>query len=88
MDFYFLQSLSKELKIDIERLTREYWEMMILKEISQSKIGDFLIFGGGTALRLAFGSPRFSDDLDFYLRKNFHFLFSKKKSQKLPKSTI
>jgi len=46
MDFYFLQFLSRELKIDIERLAREYWEMMVLKEISQSKIGDFLIFGG------------------------------------------
>jgi len=24
-----------------------------------------LVFKGGTALRLAYGSPRFSDDLDF-----------------------
>jgi predicted nucleotidyltransferase component of viral defense system len=83
MDFYFLQSLSKELKIDIERLTREYWEMMVLREISQSKIGDFLIFGGGTALRLAFGSPRFSDDLDFYLRKKLSFSLFKKEIEKI-----
>jgi hypothetical protein len=83
MDFYFLQSLSKELKIDIERLAREYWEMMILKEISQSKIGDFLIFGGGTALRLAFGSPRLSDDLDFCLRKKLSFTLFKKEIEKI-----
>jgi predicted nucleotidyltransferase component of viral defense system len=83
MDFYFLQSLSKELKIDIERLAREYWEMMVLREISQSKIGDFLIFGGGTALRLAFGSPRFSDDLDFYLRKKLSFTLFKKEIEKI-----
>ena len=85
MDIYFLQSLSKELKIDIERLAREYWEMMVLKEISQSKIGDFLIFGGGTALRLAFGSPRFSDDLDFYLRKKLSFSLFKKEIEKVAK---
>jgi predicted nucleotidyltransferase component of viral defense system len=83
MDFYFLQSLSKELKIDIERLAREYWEMMVLREISQSKIGDFLIFGGGTALRLAFGSPRFSDDLDFYLRKKLPFSLFEKEIEKI-----
>jgi len=85
MDFYFLQSLSKELKIDVERLAREYWEMMVLREISQSKIGDFLIFGGGTALRLAFGSPRFSDDLDFYLRKKLSFSLFKKEIEKISK---
>ena len=85
MDFYLLQPLSKELKIDIERLAREYWEMMVLKEISQSKIGDFLIFGGGTALRLAFGSPRFSDDLDFYLRKKLSFSLFKKEIEKIAK---
>jgi len=83
MDFYFLQSLSKELKIDIERLAREYWEMMVLREISQSKIGNFLIFGGGTALRLAFGSPRFSDDLDFYLRKKLPFSLFEKEIEKI-----
>jgi predicted nucleotidyltransferase component of viral defense system len=83
MDFYFLQSLSKESKIDIERLAREYWEMMVLREISQSKIGDFLIFGGGTALRLAFGSPRFSDDLDFYLRKKLPFSLFEKEIEKI-----
>ena len=46
---------------------------MILKEISQSRLGDFLIFAGGTALRLAYNSPRFSDDLDFYLKKRLNF---------------
>lgn len=31
--------------------------------------GQYLIFKGGTALRLAYKSPRFSDDLDFALLK-------------------
>lgn len=85
MDFEFAQNLAKELKIDIERVVREYWEMIILREISQSKLGDFLIFAGGTALRLAFGSPRFSDDLDFYLRKKFSFSLFKTEIQKIAK---
>lgn len=85
MDFEEAKNLAKELKIDIERIVREYWEMIILREISQSKLGDFLIFAGGTALRLAFGSPRFSDDLDFYLRKNLSFSFFEKEMKKIAK---
>lgn len=85
MDFEEAKNLAKELKVDIERIVREHWEMMILKEISQSKLGNFLIFAGGTALRLAFGSPRFSDDLDFYLRKNLSFSLFKKEIEKISK---
>jgi len=61
--------LAKELKISVNQVVREYWEMLILREIADSKMGDSLIFIGGTALRLAYNSPRFSDDLDFCLRK-------------------
>lgn len=70
MEREIAQNLAKELKINIERIVRE---QMILKEISQSRLGDFLIFAGGTALRLAYNSPRFSDDLDFYLKKRLNF---------------
>lgn len=85
MDFELAQSLAKELKIDIERIVREYWEMIILREISQSKIGDFLIFAGETALRLAFDSPRFSDDLDFYLKKKLPFSLFKSEITRIAK---
>jgi hypothetical protein len=76
-------ALSKELKISIDRLVREYWEMVILREISQGKIGDYLIFVGGTALRLCYNSPRFSDDLDFYLRKKLSFSLFKREIQEI-----
>lgn len=85
MEKTLARSLAKELKIDLERVVREYWEMMILKEISQSKLGDFLIFAGGTALRLAFGSPRFSDDLDFYLNKRLPFSLFESEIKKIAK---
>lgn len=65
LDERFLSELSAKLKIDKERLAREFWEILILNEISKEKWSENLIFKGGTALRLAYGSPRFSDDLDF-----------------------
>jgi len=69
----FAEELAKSLKISVNQVVREYWEMVILREISQSRLADFLIFAGGTALRLAYNSPRFSDDLDFYLKKRLPF---------------
>ncbi|NIS39143.1 hypothetical protein GWN26_16190, partial [Candidatus Saccharibacteria bacterium] len=57
--------LSAELKIDRERITREFYEILILNDMSKLSWSQNLIFKGGTALRLAYNSPRFSDDLDF-----------------------
>lgn len=85
MEKEIAQSLAKELKISIDQVVREYWEMIVLKEISQSKLGDFLIFAGGTALRLAFNSPRFSDDLDFYLKKRLSFSLFEKEVKEIAK---
>lgn len=57
--------LSRELQISPNQIIREGWELGILKELLESSLGKNLIFRGGTALRLAYASPRFSDDLDF-----------------------
>lgn len=59
------ESLSAKLKIAVEQIVREEFEFSLLKSFFESEIGNTLIFKGGTALRLAYGSPRFSDDLDF-----------------------
>ncbi|MCK4447384.1 MAG: nucleotidyl transferase AbiEii/AbiGii toxin family protein [Candidatus Marinimicrobia bacterium] len=64
-----VRKLSKELRIDNERIVREYYEIQLLYEISKEPWSQYLIFKGGTALRLAYKSPRFSDDLDFALLK-------------------
>jgi len=69
MDTFLAQSLSKKLQIDIEQIVREEYEMLFLKSLFESKIGKDLIFKGDTALRLCYGSPRFSQDLDFSLKK-------------------
>ena len=70
MEQILAEKISKELKIDITQVVREYWEIVFLKELLESPYGKYLVFKGGTALRLVYGSPRFSEDLDFSLSKD------------------
>lgn len=44
---------------------REYLQHLFLSYMYQERYADGIFFKGGTALRIAFGSPRFSEDLDF-----------------------
>lgn len=67
MDISIAQALSQKLQISQDYIVREEYEILLLKEIFESKYGLSLVFKGGTALRLAYGSPRFSEDLDFTL---------------------
>jgi len=67
MEFELADDLSKKLQININNIVREYWEMFILDGLYSSVLGTSLIFKGGTALRLIYNSPRFSEDLDFSL---------------------
>lgn len=65
MDRLQLTSWVEKLKISPVEILREEIELMILDKLSQSPLGSKLIFKGGTALRLCYGSPRYSQDLDF-----------------------
>lgn len=67
MDQQLAKDLSQQLGISLEQVVREEYEMLILQKLMASPPGNALVFKGGTALRLAHGSPRFSDDLDFSL---------------------
>lgn len=67
MDQLLAERLALELKIDVTQVVREYWEVVLLNRLFESPGGKNLVFKGGTALRLAYGSPRFSEDLDFSL---------------------
>ena len=70
MDRATAEALSKKTQISMDYLIREEYEMIFLKEIGESEFGSNLIFKGGTALRLVYNSPRFSEDLDFNLIEN------------------
>lgn len=67
MDELLVESLSKRFRIAKEPIIREEYEIIFLQALMSSKLAKKLIFKGGTALRLAYGSPRFSEDLDFSL---------------------
>lgn len=70
MEQIIAENLAKKLGIDILQIVREYYEILILRGISLLKWGKDLIFKGGTAMRLVYGSPRFSEDLDFSITKS------------------
>ncbi len=70
MEQEIAENLSKKLKIDITQIVREFWETIILKGLFDSLEGGTFTFKGGTALRLVYGSPRFSEDLDFSLTED------------------
>lgn len=46
-------------------IIREYFQHVFLSELYKLPAADNLLFKGGTALRIIYGSPRFSEDLDF-----------------------
>jgi predicted nucleotidyltransferase component of viral defense system len=70
MEQLLAERLAQDLRIDVAQVVREYWEVLFLKDLLESPHGRNLVFKGGTALRLAYGSPRFSEDLDFTLLKD------------------
>ncbi len=70
MEQALAERLAEELKIDVTQVVREFWEVLFLKGLLESPHGKNLVFKGGTALRLAYGSPRFSEDLDFALLRD------------------
>lgn len=65
MDKDFALNLAAKIRIDVQQVIREEAELIFLKGLLESPISDRIIFKGGTALRLIYGSARFSEDLDF-----------------------
>jgi len=65
MDKDFALSLAANIGIDVQQVIREEVEVFFLNSLFESPISERLIFKGGTALRLLYDSPRFSEDLDF-----------------------
>jgi predicted nucleotidyltransferase component of viral defense system len=65
MDAYAVNQLSKELHIAPLNIIREAYELEVLDALAKSPLAKKIIFYGGTALRLAYNCPRFSEDLDF-----------------------
>lgn len=60
-----IKNLSETFQIDEFSIFREYLQLVFLSYLYQEREAFEIYFKGGTALRLLFGSPRFSEDLDF-----------------------
>jgi len=60
-----IKKISDNIGIAPLNIVREHFEIEILNVLSKSELSEKIIFYGGTAIRLAYGGPRFSEDLDF-----------------------
>ncbi len=60
-----IQQLSDRYQTTLENIVREYFQHLFLAQLYQEKGSERLLFKGGTALRIVWQSPRFSEDLDF-----------------------
>src|SRR3989344_2647819 len=63
-----LEKLSKQYQMGLfPNIIREYFQHVFLSELYKLPDSQKLLFKGGTALRVIYNSPRFSEDLDFSL---------------------
>jgi len=63
-----LEKLSRQYHVGVfPNIVREYFQHVFLAELYKLPDAQKLLFKGGTALRIVYDSPRFSEDLDFSL---------------------
>lgn len=60
-----LEKFIKQTQTSLENVVREYCQHLFLSFLYKQNGSEKLLFKGGTALRIVFSSPRFSEDLDF-----------------------
>lgn len=60
-----LEEFTNQYQTSFKNIVREYFQHLFLSYLYQQSGSERLLFKGGTALRIVFRSPRFSEDLDF-----------------------
>lgn len=60
-----LKEFTEKNQTRLENIVREYVQHLFLSSLYKIKGSEQLLFKGGTALKIIYGSPRFSEDLDF-----------------------
>lgn len=60
-----ITELSTKFQTSEQNIAREYCQHLFLSYLYKRKESEGMLFKGGTALRIIFNSPRFSEDLDF-----------------------
>lgn len=85
MNLNELTAYKADLKISIDKIIREEAEMIFLQELADDPLSSKLVFYGGTALRLAYNSPRFSEDIDLIEQEKISFADFEKFISKISK---
>ena len=67
------QKFALEAQTTVDNILKEHYQMFLLDILFNAAFENNLVFKGGTALRLAYGSIRFSADLDFSLMNEIAF---------------
>jgi predicted nucleotidyltransferase component of viral defense system len=63
-----LEKLARRYQMSVfPNIVREYFQHVFLAELYKIPKSETILFKGGTALHVVYGSPRFSEDLDFTL---------------------
>ena len=71
-----LEKLEKRYQTGLfPNIVREYFQHVFLAELYKLPSAEKMLFKGGTALRIVYGSPRFSEDLGFSLVNRSAFRF-------------
>ena len=65
IDSKTIRGLTDRYQTTVDNVIREYFQHLFLSVLYQQKRSESLWFKGGTALRMIYASPRFSEDLDF-----------------------
>ena len=61
----FIKELTEKQQTLMSNIVREYIQHLFLSYLYQKKFSEYILFKGGTALKIIYNSPRFSEDLDF-----------------------
>ena len=72
LDSEYLKKLAPKFQTRQENIVREYLQHLFLSSLYKTKGSENIFFKGGSALRILYQSPRFSEDLAFS-GKNFLF---------------
>src|SRR3990167_6575893 len=65
LNYQFISEKAKQSQIDIVTIEKEYWQLLFLSRLYETKGSENIFFKGGTAIHLLLNSFRFSEDLDF-----------------------
>lgn len=76
-DLRQIQEQAQAQGVQLHLVLKEWIHLLVLDHLSRKGAFSWLVFQGGTALRLAYQGLRYSEDLDFVLKKGGKIFFSR-----------